>query len=90
MPSDTRTLHHAGEKGRALLVGIRLRLHTLLLRETLPLLPQFSAWVRARFGERLSVGLLRPKPLFDWASSAPTWRYALRRLRWVTTRSPWR
>ncbi|MDP2314668.1 MAG: radical SAM protein [Pseudomonadota bacterium] len=52
--------------------GIRVRLHTLLLRRTLADLPALATWVHARYGERLAVGLLREKPVFDWATAAPT------------------
>lgn len=53
-------------------VGVRVRVHTLLLRRTLGDLGALAVWVHERFGAPLSVGLLRPKDRFDWAREAPT------------------
>ncbi len=58
--------------------GIRVRLHTLFLRRTLDALPTLAAWVRGRYGTRLAAGLLREKPVFTWATEAPSFR-AIRR-----------
>jgi hypothetical protein len=52
--------------------GVRIRIHTLALRRTLPGLADLAGFVRERWRSRLAVGLLREKPGFDWGSEAPT------------------
>jgi pyruvate-formate lyase-activating enzyme len=54
--------------------GLRVRVHSLFLNETLHELPQLAETVRQKFGYRLSVGLLRPKPGFNWQASAPSFQ----------------
>ncbi|MBM4389506.1 MAG: radical SAM protein [Deltaproteobacteria bacterium] len=49
---------------------IRVWVHTLATRETLPRLGELAAFARAEFGTRLGLGLLRPKPVFDWSRHA--------------------
>ncbi|MBM4365523.1 MAG: radical SAM protein [Deltaproteobacteria bacterium] len=51
-------------------VGIRVWVHTLAMRETLPRLGELAAFTEAEFGTRLGLGLLRPKPVFDWSRHA--------------------
>jgi MoaA/NifB/PqqE/SkfB family radical SAM enzyme len=56
----------------AFAAGISVRVHTLLLRRTLPRLPGLARWVRERWGRRLFAGLLRDKSRFDWSAEAPS------------------
>ncbi|GDX79180.1 hypothetical protein LBMAG42_09910 [Deltaproteobacteria bacterium] len=55
----------------AFAAGIRVSIHTLLLRRTLGELPALAAFVHQRWGTRLGVALLRDKGSFDFAGEAP-------------------
>lgn len=57
--------------------GIRVSVHTLLLRRTLPGLGALAAWVSARWGGRLGVALLRDKGSFAFAAEAPSFAEAV-------------
>ncbi len=50
--------------------GMRVSIHTLAMRDTLPRLEALAAYTREQFGTRLGLGLLRPKPMFDWSRHA--------------------
>ena len=56
--------------------GIRVVVHTLLLRRTLAELPSLAAMVSRRYGTRLGVALLRDKGIFDFAAEAPAFAAA--------------
>jgi hypothetical protein len=51
--------------------GVQVQIHTLFLQETMEGLPALAEEVRRTFGERLAVGLLRPKPGFSHSAHAP-------------------
>ena len=55
----------------AFAAGIRVSVHTLLLRRTLAGLGELSAFVRARWGTRLGAALVREKPVFEFGTEAP-------------------
>jgi pyruvate-formate lyase-activating enzyme len=54
----------------AVAAGVRVRVHTLALRPTLPRLPALADLVAHRYGDRLHVGLLREKPGSPWSALA--------------------
>lgn len=56
----------------ALEAGIQVHIHSLFLRRNLDDLAALSQAVQQKFGSRLAVGLLRPKPGFDWKAEAPS------------------
>lgn len=56
----------------AFAAGIRVSVHTLLLRRTLTELPVLATLVTERWGTRLGVALLRDKGSFNFATEAPT------------------
>ena len=51
--------------------GIQVSPHTVALPETLDGLDALAQLCHDRWGARLAVGLLREKPVFDWAKRAP-------------------
>ncbi len=50
--------------------GIRVSVHTLAMSDTLSRLEALATYTRKHFGTRLGLGLLRPKPVFDWSRHA--------------------
>lgn len=61
----------------AFTAGIRVSVHTLLLRRTLSELTRLSALVTERWGARLGVALLRDKGSFDFGREAPAFADAV-------------
>ncbi|MCK6520838.1 radical SAM protein [Myxococcota bacterium] len=51
--------------------GVKVSPHTVALPETLDGLDALAQLCQDRWGARLAVGLLREKPVFDWAARAP-------------------